>query len=172
MVIISCLFFTENDNSRFPNSGDNTVPLQTKISSDYLKEVFNNDDEPRLAQKQMGNQKHLGDTSRNERKPELITKHFKDILIRSYSSFVQIIMSPVTTGLKHTINVNVCEELIDVMKQLLNIDDCKAILLTGIGTTFCQGIFVFFTGLQNLKLFSFVIKHNGYRVTYLYFCRY
>ena len=129
--------------------------MQAKLSSDYLKEVFNNDDEPRLAHKQMANQKYFGDTSRSERKPELITKHFKDILIRSYSSFVQIIMSPVTTGLKHTINVNVCEELIDVMKQLLNIDDCKAILLTGIGTTFCQGIFVFFTGLHNPKLFRF-----------------
>ena len=130
------------------------MPLQAKLTNDFLKEVFNNDDEPRLAHKQMASQKYFGDTSRSERKPELITKHFKDILIRSYSSFVQIIMSPVTTGLKHTINVNVCEELIDVMKQLLNIDDCKAILLTGIGTTFCQGIFVIFTGFQNLKLFS------------------
>ena len=150
------------------------MPLQAKLSNDFLKEVFNNDDEPRLAHKQMGNQKYFGDTSRSERKPELITKHFKDILIRSYSSFVQIIMSPVTTGLKHTINVNVCEELIDVMKQLLNIDDCKAILLTGIGTTFCQGIFVFFTGLHNPKLFSMfdLIKHNGYRIICLSYCRY
>ena len=95
--------------------------------------------EPRTALKQAGNQKHSADIARNERKSELVTKHFKDILIRSYANFVQIIISPVTTGLKHTLNANVCEELMDIMKQLLNINDCKAVLLTGIGTTFCQG---------------------------------
>ena len=76
---------------------------------------------------------------RVDRKVTLITKHFKDILIRSYPNFVQIILSPVTTGLRHTVNANVCDELIDIMKQLLSVDDCKAILITGIGQTFCQG---------------------------------
>ena len=73
------------------------------------------------------------------RKVTLITKHFKDILIRSYPNFVQVIISPVTTGLRHTINPNVCDELIDVMKQLLPDDACRSILVTGIGQTFCQG---------------------------------
>ena len=79
------------------------------------------------------------DVPRVERKVNLVTKHFKDILIRSYTSFVQIIVSPVTTGLRHTVNANVCDELIDVMKQLLPADDCKAVLITGISKTFCQG---------------------------------
>ena len=74
-----------------------------------------------------------------ERKVILVTKHFKDILIRSYPNFVQIIISPVTTGLRHTINANVCDELMDIMKQLIPLDDFKAILITGIGQTFCQG---------------------------------
>ena len=73
------------------------------------------------------------------RRVNLVTKHFKDILIRSYPNFVQVIMSPVTTGLRHTVNANVCDELIDIMKQLLPDDECRAVLITGIGPTFCQG---------------------------------
>ena len=162
-LTISECFLTGNETSKLSNSGDNNLPLPPNLSSVDLKAPFSNDDEPKLAHKQMGNQK---DTSRNERKYELVTKNFKDILIRSYPSFVQIIISPVTTGLKHTINVNVCEELIDVMKQLLNIKDCKAILLTGIGSTFCQGNFDIFCKYLN-KYFR-IIKHYTYKISYLH----
>ena len=120
--------FAGNDALNFPNGNDGTVPLPNKSSSNDLQFALHNDEEIKNSQKQ-------------PRKPELVTKHFKDILIRSYPSFVQIILSPVTTGLKNTMNVNVIEELMDAMKQLLNIKDCKAILLTGIGSTFCQGMF-------------------------------
>ena len=41
------------------------------------------------------------------------SKHYKDIQIRTHSSFVQIILSPSSTGLRHSINSNVCEELVD-----------------------------------------------------------
>lgn len=68
------------------------------------------------------------------------SKHYKDILIRPYKSFAQVIMSPVTTGLKNSLNANVCEELIDALKQLGNEAECRAVLVTGIGHTFCQGI--------------------------------
>ena len=67
------------------------------------------------------------------------SKNFKDILIRTYSSFVQVILSPTTTGLKHSINANVCEELINILKQVEDDSECRAVLLTGIGGTFCQG---------------------------------
>ena len=69
----------------------------------------------------------------------LVTKHFKDISIRSYPNFAQVILSPVTTGIRYTINPNVCDELIDVLKQLISDDECRAVLVTGIGSTFCQG---------------------------------
>jgi hypothetical protein len=39
-------------------------------------------------------------------------------LIRTYPLFAQIMISPVTTGLKNSINVNVCDELIDALKQV------------------------------------------------------
>ena len=47
---------------------------------------------------------------------KLNTKNYKDVLIRTYSSFAQIIMSPSTTGLKQSINANVCEELTDALR--------------------------------------------------------
>jgi len=67
------------------------------------------------------------------------SKHYKDIQIRTHSSFVQIILSPSSTGLRHSINSNVCEELIDCLKQVEDIP-VRGVLLTGIGETFCQGI--------------------------------
>jgi len=49
-------------------------------------------------------------------------------------------MSPVTTGFRHTINVNVIEELIDLLGQCAQDDECKAVLVTGIGGTFSLGV--------------------------------
>ena len=68
------------------------------------------------------------------------TKHFKDILLRTYSTFVQVILSPSSTGLKNSVNINVCDEMIDVLKQLESDPECRAIMITGIGGTFCQGV--------------------------------
>ena len=59
------------------------------------------------------------------------TKHFKDILLRTYGTFVQIILSPASTGLKNSVNANVCDELIDILKQLEGDSECRAIMITG-----------------------------------------
>ena len=67
------------------------------------------------------------------------SKHFKDILLRTYSTFVQVILSPSSTGLKNSVNVNVCEELCDLLRQLESDPECRAIMITGMGGTFCQG---------------------------------
>ena len=69
-----------------------------------------------------------------------VNKQYKDILIRSYPTFSQIIMCPSTTGLKHSMNVNVFDEITDAMKTLREDETCKAVLLTGLGGVFCQGI--------------------------------
>ena len=120
--------------------------MRNNLSSIDLNTPFPSNGEYSLMTKLTGTQKYHQnlssegtDAPRFKRKVILVTKHFKDILIRSYPNFVQIIISPVTTGLRHTINANVCDELIDIMKQLIPLDDCKAILITGIGQTFCQG---------------------------------
>jgi hypothetical protein len=68
------------------------------------------------------------------------SKHHKDVLIRTYPSFAQVILNPSTTGLKHSVNMNVCDELIDVLKQLNDDAECRAILVTGMGGVFCQGV--------------------------------
>ena len=52
---------------------------------------------------------------------------------------VQIILSPATTGIRHSINANVCDEIVDILKQVEDIP-VRGILLTGIGETFCQGV--------------------------------
>jgi len=70
----------------------------------------------------------------------LNTKSLKDVLVRTYPSFAQIILSPVTSGLRHTINVNVIEELIDLLGQCANDEECKAVLVSGIGGTFTNGV--------------------------------
>merc|ERR1719385_386757 len=70
----------------------------------------------------------------------LNTKNLKDILVRTYPSFAQIILSPVTTGLRHTMNVNVIEELVDLLGQCSQDPECKAVLVTGIGGTFSHGV--------------------------------
>ncbi len=69
-----------------------------------------------------------------------INKVYKDILIRSNPCFSQIIMSTNTTGLRQTFNVNVFEEITDAMKLLQEDPSCRAVLLTGLGPTFCQGV--------------------------------
>ena len=62
------------------------------------------------------------------------------VLLGTYSSFAQIILSPSTTGMKHSINANVCEEFVDALRQLGDDSECRAILVTGIGGAFCNGI--------------------------------
>ena len=69
-----------------------------------------------------------------------VNKQYKDILIRSYPTFSQIIMCPSTTGLKYSMNVNVFDEITDAMKLLREDESCKAVLLSGLGGVFCQGI--------------------------------
>ena len=59
------------------------------------------------------------------------TKHFKDILLRTYGTFVQIILSPSSTGLKNSVNANVCDELNDILKQLESDNECRSIMITG-----------------------------------------
>ncbi len=68
------------------------------------------------------------------------TKNYKDVLIRTYPSFAQVILSPTTTGLRNSVNPNVCDELIDALKQLGNDPECRGVLVTGLGGVFCQGI--------------------------------
>ena len=68
------------------------------------------------------------------------TKNYKDVLIRTHPSFAQVILSPATTGLKNSINPNVCDELIDALKQLGNDPECRGVLVTGLGGVFCQGV--------------------------------
>jgi hypothetical protein len=52
------------------------------------------------------------------------SKNFKDILIRTYPTFAQILISPVTTGLKNSLNSNVCEEIMDALRQARNFFYC------------------------------------------------
>ena len=66
--------------------------------------------------------------------------HFSYVNLGTYSSFAQIILSPSTTGMKHSINANVCEEIVDALRQLGDDSECRAILVTGIGGAFCNGI--------------------------------
>ena len=60
---------------------------------------------------------------------KLNTKNFKDVLIRTYSTFAQIILSPSTTGIKNSVNPNLLEEFSDALKQLDADPECRGKLL-------------------------------------------
>lgn len=69
-----------------------------------------------------------------------LTKQYKDILIRSYPTFASIILAPTTTGMKNSFNANVMEEIMDALKALAEHEDCLAVMITGLGQVFTQGI--------------------------------
>eukprot|EP00095_Tigriopus_kingsejongensis_P001331 snap_masked-scaffold1962_size23816-processed-gene-0.4 protein:Tk01331 transcript:snap_masked-scaffold1962_size23816-processed-gene-0.4-mRNA-1 annotation:"chromodomain y-like protein" len=69
-----------------------------------------------------------------------ITKQYREIQVRSYPTFAQIIVAPASTGMKFSFNITVFEEIIDAMQLLLEDHTCKAVVLTGLGQVFSQGV--------------------------------
>ncbi|TRY63270.1 hypothetical protein TCAL_04659 [Tigriopus californicus] len=69
-----------------------------------------------------------------------ITKQYREIVVRSYPTFAQIIFTPGTTGMQFSFNINVFEEIIDAMQILLDDPTCKAVVFSGLGDLFCQGV--------------------------------
>lgn len=69
-----------------------------------------------------------------------ITKQYREIVVRSYPTFAQIIFTPGTTGMQFSFNITVFEEIIDAMQILLDDPTCKAVVFSGLGDLFCQGV--------------------------------
>ncbi|PSN33096.1 hypothetical protein C0J52_19407 [Blattella germanica] len=68
------------------------------------------------------------------------TYHYKEICLRRYDNLVQIILTPASTKMKNSLNVQVLRELRDALSQLKRDDGCRVVLLTSAGSSFCQGI--------------------------------
>ncbi|KAK4297586.1 hypothetical protein Pmani_030015 [Petrolisthes manimaculis] len=66
--------------------------------------------------------------------------HYRDISLRKFSNFTQIILSPSTTKMKNALNSRVLRELCEALNILRRDESVKMVLLTGTGSTFCQGV--------------------------------
>ncbi|KAG8225530.1 hypothetical protein J437_LFUL006069, partial [Ladona fulva] len=65
---------------------------------------------------------------------------YKEICLRRYENFVQIILAPCSTVMKNSLNVQVLHEFQDALQQLRRDRNCRVVLVTSTGSTFCQGI--------------------------------
>ena len=64
------------------------------------------------------------------------------IQIRSYPTFSQLILSPpaTVTSMKYSLNGTVLDELTEAMTLLVDDPTCKAVMISGMGGIFCQGV--------------------------------
>ncbi|KAG0722928.1 Chromodomain Y-like protein [Chionoecetes opilio] len=66
--------------------------------------------------------------------------HFRDIALKKFNNFTQIILSPSTTKMKNALNSRVLRELCEALSILKRDESVRIVLLTGTGSTFCQGV--------------------------------
>ncbi|XP_045625804.2 uncharacterized protein [Procambarus clarkii] len=66
--------------------------------------------------------------------------HYRDISLRKFNNFMQIILSPSTTKMKNALNSRVLRELCEALNILKRDDSVRIVLLTATGSTFCQGV--------------------------------
>ncbi|XP_050711509.1 uncharacterized protein LOC126995719 isoform X2 [Eriocheir sinensis] len=76
--------------------------------------------------------------------------HFRDIALRKFNNFTQIILSPSTTKMKNALNSRVLREMCEALNTLKRDDSVRIVLVTGTGSTFCQGVDL--TALQHPNL--------------------
>ena len=63
--------------------------------------------------------------------------HFR----RSFPNFVQIILCPTTTGLRHTLGAHTIAEVLDALDLLAaHADEARAVVVSGLGGCFCAGV--------------------------------
>ncbi|XP_071453310.1 uncharacterized protein [Hetaerina americana] len=68
------------------------------------------------------------------------TYNYKEICLRRYENFVQVILTPGSTKMKNSLNVQVLHEFRDALQQLRRDEFCRVVLVTSTGSTFCQGL--------------------------------
>lgn len=66
--------------------------------------------------------------------------HYRDISLRKFNNFTQIILSPSTTKMKNALNSRVLRELCEALNLLKRDESVRMVLLTATGSTFCQGV--------------------------------
>ncbi|XP_042225363.1 nucleoporin nup211-like isoform X2 [Homarus americanus] len=66
--------------------------------------------------------------------------HYRDISLRKFNNFTQIILSPSTTKMKNALNSRVLRELCEALNILKRDESVRMVLLTATGSTFCQGV--------------------------------
>ncbi|OXU18538.1 hypothetical protein TSAR_008165 [Trichomalopsis sarcophagae] len=66
----------------------------------------------------------------------------KEINVRHHGHLVQLILTPSTpvSGIRNAITVQVMNEMREALSILKNDDDCRVVLFTSTGTSFCEGL--------------------------------
>ncbi|XP_046396986.1 uncharacterized protein LOC124163918 isoform X2 [Ischnura elegans] len=68
------------------------------------------------------------------------TYNYKEICLRRHENFVQLILTPCSTKMKNSLNVQVLHEFRDALQQLRRDECCRVVLVTSTGSSFCQGL--------------------------------
>ncbi|XP_066951806.1 putative leucine-rich repeat-containing protein DDB_G0290503 isoform X2 [Macrobrachium rosenbergii] len=96
----------------------------------------------------------VGETLRQSQRASVrqseANNHYRDIALRKFNNFTQIIMSPSTTKMKNSLNSRVLRELCEALNILKRDETVRMVLLTATGPTFCQGVDL--TALQHPNL--------------------
>ncbi|KAK7055036.1 hypothetical protein SK128_015127 [Halocaridina rubra] len=71
---------------------------------------------------------------------QITYNHYRDISLRKFNNFTQIILSPSTTKMKNSFNSRVLRELCEALSTLKRDESVRMVLLTATGPTFCQGV--------------------------------
>ncbi|KAJ8672832.1 hypothetical protein QAD02_004092 [Eretmocerus hayati] len=68
--------------------------------------------------------------------------HYKEINVRRYGHLVQLILTPSTPNseIRNAITIQVMNEVQNALLILKNDDDCRVVLFTTTGTSFCEGL--------------------------------
>jgi len=65
---------------------------------------------------------------------------FSEVYVRLYENFAQLTISPSKTKLKGSLSPTTVEEIIQLLNFVASTRMYKAVILTGVGSVFCQGV--------------------------------
>ncbi|XP_043216420.1 nucleolar protein dao-5-like isoform X1 [Amphibalanus amphitrite] len=90
--------------------------------------------------KQVRRKEAPGDRERSSSRSNLGTIRHREICVKKFDRFHQVILCPVTTRLKAGLNVQVMREIREYLSACERDPTCRAVLLTSSAGPFCQGL--------------------------------
>ena len=76
----------------------------------------------------------------SDAQPSLVPGQYSSIFVRLYETFAQVTIASPKARLKGSLGVQVMEELVHALSYVAAAPRLRGLLVTGVGTVFCQGI--------------------------------